>query len=110
MAVSQCLNLTGYDSLDRKQRTRRLARRNPPIRCNVRSGTSRRVDLPDECLLFGMTGPSAIEADVSYPPRTDVGRQALGKDNKKGALRQFPGSNTAIIRSVADRVHRFPCF
>src|SRR5260370_36965301 len=36
MAVSQCLNFTGYGSLDRKQRTCPLARRKPQIRCNVR--------------------------------------------------------------------------
>jgi hypothetical protein len=36
MAVSQCLNFTGHGSLDRKQRTRRLARRKPRIRCNLR--------------------------------------------------------------------------
>jgi hypothetical protein len=35
------------------------------------SGTSRRVDLPEECLLFGMTGPSATEGRCL--PLTQIG-------------------------------------
>jgi hypothetical protein len=37
------------------------------------SGTSRRVDLPEECLLFGMTEPSATEVPTLLLTQIGIG-------------------------------------